>query len=137
MKFAELLTGDWFEWNERTYIRLKNTIMSLDKRDFGTLYSPLLENREVKYITAFDYQVKSSYAGCGNNEVSIKDAPIEVLLEHPFTGSFYVKISPYDPDDPDLVVIRTQGYDQGSRFYSRFLNAKVRIVDTIHLQNYE
>lgn len=137
MKFAELLTGDWFEWNERTYIRLKNTIMSLDKHDFGTLYSPLLENREVKYITAFDYQVKSSYAGCGNNEVSIKDAPIEVLLEHPFTGSFYAKISPYDPDDPDLVVIRTQGYDQGSLYYSRFLNAKVCIVDTIHLQNYE
>lgn len=137
MKFAELLTGDWFEWNERTYIRLKNTIMSLDKRDFGTLYSPLLENREVKYITAFNYQVKPSYAGCGNNEVSIKDAPIKVLLEHPFTGSFYAKISPYDPDDPDLVVIRTQGNDQGSLYYSRFLNAKVCIVDTIHLQNYE
>lgn len=137
MKFAELLTGDWFEWNERAYIRLKNMIMSLDKRDFGTLYTPLLENREVKYITAFDYQVKPTYAGCGNNEVSIKSAPIETLLEYPFTGSFYVKISPYDPDDPDLVVIRTQGDDQGSLFYSRFLNVKVRIVDTIHLQNYE
>lgn len=137
MKFAELLTGDWFEWNERAYIRLKDTIMSLDRRDFGILYPPLWENREVKYITAFDYQVKPSYAGCGNNEVSIKGAPIEVLLEYPFTGSFYVKISPYDPDDPDLVVIRAQGDDQGSLFYSRFLNSKVRIVDTIHLQNYE
>lgn len=41
MKFAELLTGDWFEWNERAYIRLKDTIMSLDKHDFGTLYTPL------------------------------------------------------------------------------------------------
>lgn len=137
MKFAELLTGDWFEWNERTYIRLKNTIMSLDKRDFGTLHFPLLGNREVKYITAFDYQVQPAYAGCGNNEVSIKDAPIEVLLEYPFTGSFYAKISPYDPDGPDLAVIHTQGNNQGSLYYSRFLNAKVRIVDTIHLQNYE
>lgn len=137
MKFAELLTGDWFEWNGRAYIRLKDTIMSLDKRDFGTLYTPLLGNREVKYITAFDYQVKPPYADCGNNEISIKGAPIEVLLEHPFTGSFYVKISPYDPNDPDLVVIRTQGDNQGSLYYSRFLNAKVCIVDTIHLQNYE
>ena len=137
MKFTELLTGDWFEWNGRAYIRLKDTIMSLDKHDFGTLYTPPLRNIEVKYITAFDYQVKPAYAGCGNNEVSIKGAPIEVLLEHPFTGSFYTKISPYDPDDPDLVVICTQGDDQSSLFYSRFLNAKVRIVDTIHLQNYE
>lgn len=137
MKFAELHIGDWFEWDKRVCIRLKDMIMSLDKRDFGTLYTLIQEDREVRYITAFDYQVKPSCAGCGANEISIKNAPIEALLEYPFTGTFYAKISPYDPDDPDLVVIRTQGNDQGSLYYSRFFHSKVRMVDTMRVQMFE
>ena len=41
MVFSDLRMGDWFEWNRRIYIRLKDMIMSLNKDDFGTLYAPL------------------------------------------------------------------------------------------------
>ena len=59
MVFADLRMGDWFEWNRRIYIRLKDMIMSLNKDDFGTLYSPLYSEQEVKYITVFDYDVST------------------------------------------------------------------------------
>lgn len=137
MKFAELRTGDWFEWDNKPFIRLKCDVMSLSAGDFGMVYPPLIDEREVKYLTAFDYQVKPSYAGCGSNEISIKSAPIEIMLEYARFGSLYVKISPYDPSDPDLVVIRTQGDDQGSLYYSRFLDARVRIVDKMCVRIFE
>lgn len=137
MKFAELHIGDWFEWDKRVCIRLKNMIMSLNKRDFGALYTPIMENREVRYITTFDYDATAKIANFTKiKNLDANETPFTMLLKSS-SGRFYVRISPYDPGDRDLVVISAPNDNQGTLVHSKYFINKFDVVEKVRVNMLE
>lgn len=137
MKFAELRVGDWFEYDKRVCIRLKNMIMSLDRRDFGTLYMPIREDREVNYITAFDYDATAEINNFNKTKnLDPKETPFNMLLKSS-SGRFYVKISPYISGAPDLVIINAPNDNQGLFVHSKYFINKFDVVDKAHVNIFE
>lgn len=137
MKFADLRTGDWFEWDKRIYIRLKNMIMSLDKSDFGTLYAPLFAEREVKYITAFDYDATAELDRFKKiTDLNADEAPFNMLLKSS-QGNFYVKISPYNPGDRDMIAVNTVSDNQGRLVHSKYFINRLDVVDKMRVNLFE
>ena len=120
MVFSDLRMGDWFEWDKRIYIRLEDMIMSLNNDDFGTLYTPLYSEQEVKYITVFDYDASAELERFNKTKnLNADEVPYNMLLKSS-GGNFYVKISPYIPGERDMVVVNTKGHFQGAFVYSKY-----------------
>lgn len=137
MKFAELRTGDWFEWDAHIYIRLKDMIMSLDRRDFGALYEPIMENREVRYITTFDYDATAEIANFTKiKNLDANEVPFNMLLKSS-GGRFYVRISPYNPGERDLVIISTPNDNQGTLIYSKYFIDKFDVIKKMRVNLFE
>lgn len=137
MKFTELLTGDWFEWNGRAYIRLKDTIMSLNKGDFGALYTPLYSEREVKYITVFDYDASTELEKFNKTKnLNADEVPYNMLLKSS-SGNFYVKIDSFMPDERDMVVVNTTSPLQGAFVYSKYFTHQFDIIDKMRISLFE
>lgn len=137
MTFADLRMGDWFEWDKRIYIRLKNMIMSLSNGDFGTLYAPLYSKREVKYIASFDYDASIELERFNKTkDLNANEAPYNMLLKSS-CGIFYVKINPSIPDERDMVLVNTPGANQGALVYSEYFRNQLDIVDKMRVNLFE
>ena len=137
MIFADLRMGDWFEWNRRIYIRLKDMIMSLNKDDFGTLYAPLYSEQEVKYITVFDYDMSTELEKFNKTKnLNADEVPYNMLLKSS-SGNFYVKINPYIPGERDMVVVNTTSPLQGSFVYSKYFTHQFDIIDKMRISLFE
>lgn len=137
MTFADLRMGDWFEWDKRIYIRLKNMIMSLSKGDFGALYAPLYSKREVKYIASFDYDASIELERFNKTkDLNANEAPYNMLLKSS-CGIFYVKISPSIPGERDMVLVNTPGVNQGALVYSEYFRNRLDIVDKMRINLFE
>ena len=137
MIFADLRMGDWFEWNRRIYIRLKDMIMSLNKDDFGILYAPLYSEQEVKYIIAFDYDASAELEKFNKTKnLNADEVPYNMLLKSS-SGNFYVKINPYIPGERDMVVVNTKGHFQGVFVYSKYFTHQFEIIDKMRISLFE
>ena len=137
MVFSDLRMGDWFEWDKRIYIRLKDMIMSLNKDDFGTLCVPLYSEREVKYITVFDYDASTELEKFNKTKnLNADEVPCNMLLKSS-SGNFYVKISPYIPGERDMVVVNTKGHFQGAFVYSKYFTHQFDIIDKMRISLFE
>lgn len=139
MVFSDLRMGDWFEWDKRIYINLKDRIMSLNKDDFGTLYAPLYSEREVKYITVFDYDASAELEKFNKTKnLNADEVPYNMLLKSS-SGNFYVKINPYIPGERDsnMVVVNTKGNFQGALVYSKYFTHQFDIIDKMRISLFE
>lgn len=137
MVFSDLRMGDWFEWDKRIYINLKDMIMSLNKDDFGTLYAPLYSEREVKYITVFDYDASTELKKFNKTKnLNADEVPYNMLLKSS-SGNFYVKINPYIPGERDMVVVNTKNHLQGAFVYSKCFTHQFEIIDKMRISLFE
>ena len=137
MVFSDLCMGDWVEWDKRIYIRLKDMIMSLNNDDFGTLYAPLYSEREVKYITVFDYDASTELEKFNKTKnLNADEVPYNMLLKSS-GGNFYVKISPYIPSERDMVVVNTKGHLQGAFVHSKYFTHQFEIIDKMRISLFE
>ena len=137
MIFGDLRKGDWFEWDKRIYIRLEDMIMSLNNDDFGTLYTPLYSEQEVKYITVFDYDASTELERFNKiKNLNADEVPYNMLLKSS-GGNFYVKISPYIPSERDMVVVNTKGHFQGAFVYSKYFTHQFEIIDKMRITLFE
>lgn len=137
MVFADLRIGDWFEWDKRIYIRLNGMIMSLNKDDFGALYTPLYSEREVKYITVFDYDASTELKKFNKTKnLNVDEVPYNMLLKSS-SGNFYVKINPFMPGERDMVVVNTTSPLQGALVYSKYFTHQFDIIDKMRISLFE
>lgn len=137
MTFADLHVGDWFEWDEQIYIRLKDMVMSLNKGDFGTLYTPLSSEQEVKYITVFDYDASTELEKFNKTKnLNADEVPYKMLLKSS-GGNFCVKIHSFMPDKRDMIVVNTTSTNQGALVYSKYFAHQFDIIDKMRISLFE
>ena len=139
MTFAELRMGDQFEWDKRIYIRLKDMIMSLNKGDFGTLYTLLDSELEVKYITVFDYDASTELEKFNKTKnLNADEVPYKMLLNSS-GGNFCVKINSFSimPNERDMVVVNTTSTNQGTLVYSKYFTHQFDIIGKMRIRLFE
>lgn len=133
MTFADLHIGDYFLLIDKPYIRLQEYIMSLDKGDFGLVYTMPSGSCPVEFLSSFEYKPNPYLAvdsDINPNNVPIDKAPSYMLLQSVNTNSLYVKIKAFYGTGDNLIYVKTLMH-QGSFCDSARTSINVRIVDAM------